>query len=101
MTLRRFEFSVCSANPKDLPPSLAQHASCWGLLHPHHFTFRTHVGGVVVEDQVNPQFLGDLAVDGGQELHELLMTVPGQAPSDDRPVSTSRAANNVVVPCRL
>ena len=42
------------------------------------------VGGVVVEDQVNPQFLGDLAVDGGQELHELLMTVPGQAPSDDR-----------------
>ena len=30
MTLRRFEFSVCSANPEDLPPSLAQHASCWG-----------------------------------------------------------------------
>ena len=30
MTLRRFEFSVCSANPEGLPPSLAQHASCWG-----------------------------------------------------------------------
>ena len=42
------------------------------------------VGGVVVEDQVNPQLGGDLAVDGAQELHELLMTVPGQAPSDDR-----------------
>ena len=29
MTLRRFGFSACSANPEDLPPSLAQHASCW------------------------------------------------------------------------
>ena len=42
------------------------------------------VGGVVVEDQVNRQVLGDLAVDGAQELQELLMTVPGQALSDDR-----------------
>jgi len=30
MTLRWFEFSACSANPEDLPPSPAQHASCWG-----------------------------------------------------------------------
>src|SRR6478609_7826659 len=71
MTLRRFEFSVCSANPKDLPPSLAQHASCWGLLHPHHFTFRTHVGGVVVADQVHIQLGGYLLVQLGQKLLEL------------------------------
>jgi len=29
MTLRRFEISACTANPEDLPPSLAQHGSCW------------------------------------------------------------------------
>ena len=29
MTLRRFGLSVCSANPEDLPPSLAQHGPCW------------------------------------------------------------------------
>ena len=29
MTLRRFGISACSANPEDLPPSLAQHGSCW------------------------------------------------------------------------
>src|ERR1700674_751379 len=42
------------------------------------------VGGVVVDDQVNRQVLGDLAVDGAQERHKLLMTVAGQALSDDR-----------------
>ena len=29
MTLRRFGLSACTANPEDLPPSLAQHGSCW------------------------------------------------------------------------
>src|ERR1700722_19976944 len=29
MSLRRFGISACTANPKDLPPSLAQHGSCW------------------------------------------------------------------------
>ena len=29
MTLRRFGISACTANPEDLPPSLAQHGSCW------------------------------------------------------------------------
>jgi hypothetical protein len=29
MTLRRFGTSACSAIPEDLPPSLAQHGSCW------------------------------------------------------------------------
>lgn len=29
MTLRRFGISACSANPEGLPPSLAQHGSCW------------------------------------------------------------------------
>ena len=42
------------------------------------------VGGVVVDDQVNRQVLGDLTVDGAQELHELLVAVAGQALSDHR-----------------
>jgi len=29
MTLRWFGISACSANPEGLPPSLAQHGSCW------------------------------------------------------------------------
>jgi hypothetical protein len=29
MTLRRFGLSACTANPEGLPPSLAQHGSCW------------------------------------------------------------------------
>jgi hypothetical protein len=29
MTLRRFGTSACTAIPEDLPPSLAQHGSCW------------------------------------------------------------------------
>ena len=29
MTLRRFGISACTANPEGLPPSLAQHGSCW------------------------------------------------------------------------
>ena len=28
MTLRRFGLSACTANPEDLPPSLARHGSC-------------------------------------------------------------------------
>src|ERR1039458_5210797 len=31
MTLRRFGISACTANPEDLPPSLAQHGSYWRL----------------------------------------------------------------------
>ena len=45
---------------------------------------RVFVGGVVVDDQVNRQIVGDLVIDGAQELHELLMTVAGQTLSDDR-----------------
>ena len=59
------------------------------------------VGAVVVQDQVDLQALGDLAVDGAEELQELGMAVPGQALADHLPVSTSRAANSVVVPLRL
>ena len=29
MTLRRFGISACTANPEGLPPSPAQHGSCW------------------------------------------------------------------------
>ena len=42
------------------------------------------VGGVVVDDQMDRQIFGYLAVDGAQELHELLVAVPGQTLSDDR-----------------
>jgi hypothetical protein len=31
MTLGRFGISACTANPEDLPPSLAQHGSYWRL----------------------------------------------------------------------
>lgn len=41
------------------------------------------VGGVVVEDQVDGQALGDLAVDGAQELQEPLVAVARQALADD------------------
>lgn len=37
------------------------------------------VGGVVVQDQVDLQVLGNLAVDGLQERQELLVAVSGQA----------------------
>src|SRR6476660_7311482 len=56
----------------------------WGMFVQPRADVVVLVGGVIVQDQVNPQLGGDLAVDGAQELHELLMTVPGQAPSDDR-----------------
>ena len=29
MTLRPFGITACTANPEGLPPSLAQHGSCW------------------------------------------------------------------------
>jgi hypothetical protein len=29
MTLRRFGLLACTTSPEDLPPSLAQHGSCW------------------------------------------------------------------------
>jgi len=36
------------------------------------------VGGVVVQDEMDLEILGDLAVEATQELQELLVTVPGQ-----------------------
>jgi len=55
------------------------------------FDVLVFVRGVVVQDQVHLESSGDLAVDGLEELQELLVPMPGQA----------RAANNVVVPLRL
>ncbi len=40
------------------------------------------VGGVVVQDQMNLQFLGHLTVDGSQKSQELLVTVARQALAD-------------------
>ena len=70
-------------------------------LHPS-IDFGVLVGAVVVQDQMDLQPVGDLAVDGVEELDELGVAVPRQALADARvPVSTSRAANRVVVPLRL
>ena len=60
------------------------------------------VGGVVVQDQVDLQVLGHLAVDGLEEFQ----TIPDAGAEAVHcpmimPVSTSSAANRVVVPWRL
>jgi len=44
--------------------------------------FGAFVGGVVVADQVDLKALGNLLVDGAQELQELGVPVPGQAVAD-------------------
>ena len=59
------------------------------------------VGGVVVQDQVYRKVFGHFAIDRAEELQELLVPVPGQTLPITVPVSTSIAANNVVVPLRL
>ena len=41
-SLRWFELPACTANPEDLPPSLAQHGSCRRPSTPPHSPFRTH-----------------------------------------------------------
>jgi hypothetical protein len=41
------------------------------------------VGAVVVDDQVQLALAGELAVEGAQELEELLVAVTGQALADD------------------
>ena len=46
---------------------------------------RSLVGGVVVDDQVQVQVLGRIAVDGSKEAQELLVTVPGVAGVGDLP----------------
>ena len=43
MTLRRFGISACTANPEGLPPSLAQHGSCWRSSTSSSLPFRTHL----------------------------------------------------------
>jgi len=42
------------------------------------------VGGVVVQNQMDGQAVGDFAVDRGEELEELGVAVPRQALSDHR-----------------
>ena len=43
-SLRWFGISACTATPEDLPPSLAQHGSCWRSSTSSSLPFRTHVG---------------------------------------------------------
>jgi hypothetical protein len=59
------------------------------------------VGGVVVDDEmdVEPSWHG--RVDAFEERQELLMAVARLALASTCPLATSRAANSVVVPCRL
>ena len=58
-------------------------------------------GGVVVGYDVHGEALGHLPVDLLQEVQQLVVGVLGQAWPITLPVSTSRAANRVVVPWRL
>ena len=70
------------------------------------------VGGVVVEDHMDALAGRDIGLDGVEEADELLVAVALHAAPDDLalehvqrpmtlPSSTLRAANRVVVPCRL
>ncbi len=43
-SLRWFGISACTATPEDLPPSLAQHGSCWRSSTSSSLPFRTHEG---------------------------------------------------------
>ena len=58
-------------------------------------------GGIVVEDDMDGPSFRDPRVDHVQEANELLMAMALHAWPMILPSSTSRAANKVVVPCRL
>ena len=59
------------------------------------------VGGVVVEDHMDALAGRDIGLNGVEEADELLVAVALHAAPDDLAPSTLRAANRVVVPCRL
>ena len=57
------------------------------------------VGGVVVQDQVHRKAFGDFAVDGAEELQELLVPVPGQALTRS-PARSARPTRRTTSWCR-
>lgn len=59
-------------------------------------------GAVVVADQVDIELLRDIGLDVAQEGQELLVAMFRLAVRQSAvPMATSRAANSVVVPCRM
>jgi hypothetical protein len=62
---------------------------------------RVLVRGVVVQNHMHRKEFGYFSVDGAQELQELFVAVLVHARPEKDLVSTSRAANCVVVPCLL
>ena len=62
---------------------------------------RVFVGGIVVEDKVELFVGGRLAIDETQELQPFLMAMTLLQVAITVPLKVLRAANNVVVRCRL
>ncbi len=62
---------------------------------------RVVVRGVVVEDQMHLQALGNLTIDRAQELQKLHVPVTRQALSDHRAGQDIERGEQVVVPLRL
>ena len=65
------------------------------------FHLRVLGHGVVVEDAMNVEPRGDVGVDVREEAEELLVAMPRLALVRTSPLWMSRAANSVVVPCRM
>jgi hypothetical protein len=59
------------------------------------------MGAVVVHDQMDLKFLGHPLIDDVEELAEFDRPMPSVKLSDHFAAFVSRAANSVVVPCRL
>jgi hypothetical protein len=59
------------------------------------------VGGVVVDDEVDIEIARHRTLDALEKGQELLVAMARPALGQHCPLATSRAANSVVVPCRL
>jgi hypothetical protein len=58
------------------------------------------VGGIVIHDDMDIEFFGDLSIDLFEEVQELGRPVTLVAFADDEPRGDIDAANSEVVPCR-
>lgn len=59
------------------------------------------MGCIVIDDEVDVQLFGYVAINVAQKLKQLLMTMSSLASGKDRLRAMSRAANKVMVPCHL
>ena len=60
--------------------------------------FGMFVSGVVIDDEMDVEGLGHIAVDLTQECEELLMTVPGMATGDDIASGDIESGQGCVIP---